>query len=116
VAMVPLASLAALIAMGIGVDFSGQVRAEQELRDVASQCARVGAGQVSVGGAPGPGSALSAAQSCLVALGVEGTVSVTGSSLGVSLRGQYSTAILGIIGIADLPLKAEAAATIREGQ
>ena len=41
-AMVPFASLAAIICVGIGVDFSGQILAEQDARDMASFCARQG--------------------------------------------------------------------------
>lgn len=114
--MVPLASLAALIAVGIGVDFSGQVRAEQALRDTASQCARVGAGQISVGGLPGAGQSMPSAQTCLAHMGLEGVVVADGGSIAVIIRGTYTTTILGIIGIKQLPLKAEASATILEGQ
>jgi len=115
VTMVPLATLAALIAVGIGVDFAGQTVAEQNLRDVATYCARTGASQ-GVLGAQASAIAVSTAYQCLTAQGVTGTVSLTTDSLTVTLTGTYTTRLLTIVGINRLPLTATGSTTIRQGR
>jgi len=109
--MVPLASLAALICVGIGVDFSGQTIAEQDLRDQATFCAQQGAGRATLA-ADATAVAVTTAQQCLTARGLSGTVTRTGSSITVDLTGTYSTKLLTIIGIDHLPVHGTTAVTI----
>ena len=111
--MVPGAALAVLIAMGIGVDFSGQVQAEQSLRDIAGQCARLGTTQISLNQMVNQVAALNSAQACLDRLGVTGQVALSGAGLTVTVQGTYQTKLLGLIGIGQLPVTASAGAVVK---
>ncbi|MCL2784147.1 MAG: hypothetical protein FWD55_01665 [Propionibacteriaceae bacterium] len=114
VTMVPLISFAALICVGIGVDFSGQVTAEQELRDQAWHCARVGAGQIGMT-ANSALAATTAASRCLDDHGLTGTVALTGDSVIVEVSGTYQTKLLTALGINQLPIQAAASSSILQG-
>lgn len=114
--MVPTAALAVLIAMGVGVDFSGQVQAEQTLRDIAGQCARLGATQVGLNHLVNPTLALSTAQGCLASWGVDGHVGLTEGGLTVTLEGTYSTKLLSLVGLRTLPVTATAGAVVGVGR
>ncbi|MDR0284716.1 MAG: hypothetical protein LBI33_07480 [Propionibacteriaceae bacterium] len=107
VAMIPVASLAALICVGIGVDFSGQVAAEQVLRDQASHCARAGATAATLG-ANSEFLALAGAETCLSEGVLVGTARLDGRVLTVELTGTYPTKLLSIIAIDRLPLRGAA--------
>jgi len=109
--MVPLASLAALICVGIGVDFSGQTIAEQDLRDQASHCAREGAVQATTG-AQSTSEAISIAYQCLATQGLTGTVSLAETMLVVEVTGVYKTKLLSIVTIDKLPLRGYASTNI----
>ena len=114
-AMVPVASLAALISIGIGVDFSGQVIAEQQLRDQAAYCARDGA-QLATLKVASTSPAVSRAYECLARIGVSGTVTLVGTTLVVTVSGTYSTKLLTIIAIDRLPLRGTASMEILPGR
>jgi len=115
VAMVPLASLAALICVGIGVDFSGQTIAEQNLRDQAAYCARMG-GQASTVGATNTAQAINAAYQCLSTGGLSGTVGFDGTSITVEVRDTYRTKLLTIVAIDELPVRGRASSDILQGR
>ncbi|MDR0783969.1 MAG: hypothetical protein LBE83_09475 [Propionibacteriaceae bacterium] len=110
-AMVPLAGLAALICVGIAVDFSGRTIEEQNLRDLASSCARVGAQVPGMEELSLLGSVERAYQ-CLDEHGRSGTVTISGDTLTVYLEDIYVTKLLGIIKIDELPIRATASATM----
>jgi len=113
VTMVPGAALAVLIAMGVGVDFTGQVQTEQYLRDVAGQCARQATTQIGLDRQANRVAALAAAQACLSRLGVTGQASLVDGGVTVTVEGTYSTKLLGIIGVATLPATASAGAVVQ---
>ena len=115
VTMVPLASLAALICVGIGVDFSGQTIAEQILRDQVAGCARSSADWVSMTGAPAA-VAMTSANQCLSDHGLGGIVDYSNEWLIVSVNGIYKTRILSIINVRQLPIYATATAGIAQGR
>jgi len=115
VAMVPLASLAALICVGIGVDFSGQAIAEQNLRDQAAYCARQG-GQASTLGAINTAQAIDIAYQCLSSHGLSGTVGFDGTSITVDVRDTYPTKLLTIVAIDELPVHGWASSEILQGR
>jgi len=113
--MVPLASLAVLIAVGIGVDFTGQTTAEQGLRDQAMYCARLGAAGANLT-VTATTTAIATAEKCLVNLHATGTVTRTDTSLIVTVTGTYPTKLLTVIGVDHLPLAGTAAAAINPGR
>jgi hypothetical protein len=115
VAMVPMASLAALLCVGLGVDFSGQTLAEQQLRDQAGYCAREGSNQITMG-ATSTVLAVAQAQNCLARTGTIGTVFLSGRNLVVEVRGSYDTKLLSILMINRLPLKGTATMQIMQGR
>ena len=104
-----VAFFAFMIAIGIGVDFSGHARAEQELRTVAREAARTGAQEASVvidDAKLDPTRAAAAAKRYVHAAGYEGTATVAGgTTVKVRLRDTYSCKFLSIIGIHTLPTK-----------
>ena len=115
VAMVPLASLAALICVGIGVDFSGQTIAEQNLRDQAAYCARVG-GEASTMGATNTAQAVDIAYQCLSTQGLSGTVTSDWTSITVDVHSTYPTKILTIVAVNELPVHGVASSDILQGR
>jgi len=113
--MVPLAGLAALICVGIGVDFSGQTIAEQNLRDQASYCARQGA-QAETLGAVNTIRAVGVAYQCLSSEGLSGTVALDGTAITVDVHDTYPTKLLTIVAINELPVRGVASADILQGR
>ena len=113
--MVPMAALAALICVGIGVDFSGQTIAEQQLRDQAAHCAREGATQATLG-AKSTATAVNLAYQCLSRDGLNGTVTLSGMTLTVDLSGTYETKLLTTIAINSLPIRGISSAEILQGR
>lgn len=91
-----------IVAVGIGVDFSGHAAAAQEAREVAAQAARAATHEVVLTSA-GPqldvGAAKLAARSFAESAGYSADVVVAGESASVTLRGSYETSFLGVIGI-----------------
>ena len=104
-----VAFFAFIVAIGIGVDFSGHARAEQELRTVAREAARTGAqeSRIVIDNAKlDPTRAAAAARRYFHTAGPKGTATVTGGvTVEVRLRGTYSCKFLSIIGIHTLPTK-----------
>ena len=103
-----------IVAVGIGVDFSGHAAAEQEAREVAAQAARAAVHEV-VLTADGPKLDVSAgkraAQGFASAAGYSADVQLSESSgAHVTLRGSYETAFLGIIGIHDIAVEGSGSA------
>jgi len=109
--MVPLVSLAALICVGIGVDFSGQAMAEQELRDQAWHCARIGAGQIGMT-ASSALAASAASYQCLRDQGLSGAVTVEGDFVIVQVSSTYPTKLLTVVAINSLPITATASSSV----
>ena len=115
VTMVPLASLAAIICVGIGVDFSGQTMAEQVLRDQVAGCARSSADWASVIAFPGL-AAVASANQCLSDLGLSGTVAYADDVLTVTSNGVYQTKMLSIVGVSTLATTATATSGVALGR
>ena len=113
--MVPVASLAAMVCVGIGVDFSGQTLAEQDLRDLAAYCAREGAQEILLGASTAFASS-DATYRCLSEYGMTGTVSVSDEAVTVNVTGTYSTQLLTLVAIDQLPIRAAASASILQGR
>lgn len=94
---------ALIIAVGIGVDFSGHAAAQQEAREVAAQAARAAIHEV-VLTADGPrldvAAGKRAARSFGQAAGYAVDVHLTAAAdATVTLTGSYPTSFLGVIGI-----------------
>ena len=92
-----------IVAVGVGVDFSGHAAAEQEAREVAAQAARAAVHEVTLT-ADGPkldvGAGKRAAQRFASAAGYAADVQLSeASGAQVTLSGTYDTSFLGIIGI-----------------
>jgi Flp pilus assembly protein TadG len=106
-----LSSFVMIILVGLAVDLSGQVHAQQRAHDLAAQAARAGGERVQA--APAiqgryvdidTASARAAAQDYLTAAGVDGTVAVAGSTTGramitVHVTDSYQPLFLGLLGI-----------------
>lgn len=108
--------VAFVLVLGVGVDFAGHARAEQEARAVAAEAARAG-GQhllVSDGTVPGASSfrAEAAARDYAAASSFTATVSVGSGAITVEVTGSHRTAFLGIIGIDTLPVRGSGSATV----
>ncbi len=106
---VPLFGLAMMIAAGLAVDLPGQIQAEQQLRDYAESCARVGTHVVRPDMTPDGLQAINATQECLSELGYDGEVTINGGVLVVDAHSVYRTQFLSMIGISDLPVTGQAA-------
>ena len=113
--MVPVAGLAALICLGIGVDFAGQAQAEQDLRDLTAACAREAAAMPPVTASPA-WEALDTALACLERYGLTGNAQLADTSVVVESAGTYQTKLLTIIAINTLPVQARSAVTIHQGR
>ncbi len=114
--------LVALVAlMGLVVDGGSALSAHQSAADEAEQAARAGAGALSVEALRtgslqiDPVAAVTAAEAFTRAAGHPGVASVVGDSVTVQIRYRIPTEVLGLIGIATLPVSAEATAVDVEG-
>jgi Flp pilus assembly protein TadG len=103
-----LASFAMIVLVGLAVDLSGQVYAQQHATNVAAQAARAAGQQVdqtqAIHGTAARAEttrSVAAARAYLASSGLEGTVTVTdgGSTVRVTTRSTYRTKFLSIIGI-----------------
>lgn len=105
-----LASFAMIVLVGLAVDLSGQVYAQQHAQDVARQGARAGGQQVDLSSAihgttPRTSEqAVAAARTYVSASDMEGTVAITngGTTVVVTTSTVYQTKFLSIIGIKSL--------------
>lgn len=113
---VALALVFLIICVGIGVDATGRVAAEQDVRQIAQQAARAGAQQVRLGSGAEPpqlndAAARQAATAYLAASSWKGEVTVSGTTVIVRVTGgEYRTKFLSIIGINSLAVSAESSA------
>lgn len=107
-----------VLVVGLVVDSSGKYQASQNAQMTAASAARAGtnaiAGQAVVDGTLqlNGSAAQVAAQNYLTAAGLEGTVSVVGDTITVSVEDTYTTRFLSIIGINSLPVGATSSARI----
>ncbi|MFE5292341.1 pilus assembly protein TadG-related protein [Isoptericola sp. NPDC056618] len=115
-----LGAFVMIVVVGMAVDLSGQVLAQQHARDVAQQAARAG-GQAVVasdalrgtGVAIDPAAAGAAARSYASTTGVVVTdVAVAGDLVVVSTTDSYKPKFLGIIGIRAMPVSGEGEARV----
>ncbi|MGV8910695.1 MAG: pilus assembly protein TadG-related protein [Propionicimonas sp.] len=114
-----LAAFCMIVMVGIAVDFGGQAVAEQRARTIAAQAARA-AGQelqldaVTRAGRPvtDTNRAISAATSFLSQAGQNGTASVAGTTITVTVTGSYQCVFLSIIGISSLPVSGTSTAEV----
>ena len=116
-----LTSIAVMtLLVGLAVDLSGQVHAQQRARNVAAQAARA-AGQ-ELRAAPAvegqylavdPARARTAAGRFLAAAGVEGTTTVVnGNEIEIRVTDSYTPQFLSILGINELPVSGTASARL----
>ncbi|MDO5092823.1 MAG: pilus assembly protein TadG-related protein [Propionibacteriaceae bacterium] len=106
---VTAALLGFILAVGLGVDFAGHARAQQEARAVAAEAARAGGQQLSLTDGrliPEVGSAVRAAQTYVAASRFSGAVRVHDGEIEVTVTGQYSCLFLSMIGVRTLPVEA----------
>jgi Flp pilus assembly protein TadG len=106
-----LASFAMIVLVGVAVDLSGQVYAQQHARDIAAQAARTAGQQIDaslgvrgIGAQTNTAQAIAAAKSYIAAAGMEGDASVTGGGTTITVRvvDTYETKFLSIIGLTSL--------------
>lgn len=105
-----------MLAIGIGVDFSGHARASQHARSIAREAARAGGQEVQVvvdeARLDRP-AAIRAAERHIATAGYSGSATVTGgTTVETTVRGTYECRFLSIIGIWELPLEERAEATL----
>lgn len=115
-----LASFVMVVLVGLAVDLSGQVHAQQRARDAAAQAARTGGQQLNAPSAirglgttvNGP-QAVAAAKTYLSAAGVQGSVSmVNGTTLVVNTSDIYQPKFLSIIGLRSMKVTGSAEARV----
>jgi Flp pilus assembly protein TadG len=106
-----LASFVMIVLVGVAVDLSGQVYAQQHARDIAAQAARTAGQQIDasrgvrgIGAQTNTAQAIAAATSYIAAAGMEGDASITGggTTITVSVVDTYETKFLSIIGLTSL--------------
>nr|WP_229749462.1 pilus assembly protein TadG-related protein [Flexivirga endophytica] len=117
------ASVMMVILVGLAVDLTGQVHAEQRARDVAAQAARAAGEQVTANSAirgdtlsVNTTQAAAAAEQYLAAAGVHGSVTVHGSTLTVTTHDQYATKFLSVIGLNSFPVTGHSTAHLERVQ
>ncbi len=111
-----LITLVLILVIGITVDLTGQVNAQQRAHDIAQQAARAAANQVQAtqamtGLTPtvDTGQAQAAAAGYLSAAGVTGTVTITGpTTLQVHVSYVYQPKFLGAFGMGPKPVSGDA--------
>ena len=106
-----VASFVMIVLVGVAVDLSGQVYAQQHARDIAAQAARTAGQQIDasrgvrgIGAQTNTAQAIAAAKSYIAAAGMEGDASITGggTTITVSVVDTYETKFLSIIGLTSL--------------
>ena len=106
-----LASFVMIVLVGVAVDLSGQVYAQQHARDIAAQAARTAGQQIvavqgvrGVGAQTNPTQAIAAAKAYLDAAGISGDATITGGgrTITVTVTDFYETKFLSIIGVQSL--------------
>ena len=103
-----LASFVMIVLVGVAVDLSGQVYAQQHARDIASQAARTAGQQIDAaqgvrgaGAQTNPTLAVAAAKAYIVAAGMSGDAAMTagGTTITVTVVDTYETKFLAIVGL-----------------
>jgi Flp pilus assembly protein TadG len=116
-----LASVVMVVLVGVAVDLTGQVHAQQRAYDVAAQAARTAGQQVDaaegvrgISARTNPGQALAAVRAYIEAAGMSGEASITagGTSIEVTVSDTYETTFLSIIGISTLRVTGTAQARV----
>lgn len=115
-----LSSFVMVVLVGLAVDLTGQVHAQQRARDVAAQAARIGGQQLNasqavrgLGAQASPTQAVRAAQLYLNASDVSGTVGiVNGTTLVVSTSDIYQPKFLSIVGLGNMRVSGKAEARL----
>jgi Flp pilus assembly protein TadG len=115
-----MASFVMIVVVGLAVDLTGQVYAQQRARDIAAQAARTGGQQIDsplavrgIAAQIDPAQAVAAAQAYLSAAGVKGTVSIdNGQTLTVTDSDTYQPKFLSIIGLSGMPVTGKATVRI----
>lgn len=113
--------VAILILAGVTLDGGGRVQTMQEALSIAQSAARSGTnaatGQSMNGDAfdLNPGMAIAAAESYLSQAGVDGTVTIDGDTVTVTVTTTYETRLINMIGITELPVTATASAELVSG-
>ena len=114
---VAVLSLALFALIGLVVDGGRAVAAQSAATGTAEQAARLGADQISVEAirsgtvAIDPSAAAKAVASYLRAVGATGAVTIAGQRVSVHIQSSEPTVILGIIGVVQLEVSANASAT-----
>lgn len=107
-----------ILALGLGVDFSGRTFAEQQAREVAAEAARRGAQQLTItpdGAVVDRDQAKTAAAAYLRGFSQQlSDVTATSHSVEVALTDSYRTVFLGLIGVYELPFRVTAEAGVIE--
>lgn len=113
-------SFVLIIGVGVAVDLTGQVHAQQHARDVAHQAARTGGQQLigseavrGLGVHTDPYQAAQAARAYLAEAGVAGTVSVHGGdTVVVQTSDVYQTKFLSFVGLSSMRVTGEGTARV----
>lgn len=115
-AIIVLFTLALLSVAGLVIDGGYALGAKREAMNEAEQAARVGADALNVAGLRDgvaqvdPDRAVTAVQAYLNQVGANGTVTVNGGEVTVTVTGQQDTKILSAVGVSNIPVKATATA------
>ena len=115
-----LASFVMIVLVGLTVDLTGQVHAQQRARDIAAQAARAGGEQVNAAPAirglsatVNASQAVNAARAYLASSGMEGSVNLSnGTTLTVSTSDTYQTKFLSIVGLSGMRVSGSAEARL----
>ena len=112
-----LASFAMVVLVGLAVDLSGQVYAQQRAHDVAVSAARTAGQQVDAAAAvrglaaqTNTVAAVGAARTYVATAGMSADAAVTGggTTITVTVHAAYATKFLAVMGIHELPVTAHA--------
>ena len=115
-----LATIAMVVCVGIAVDLSGDVHAQQRATDLAAQAGRAAGEQVAAapairGNTPtvDPAAATRAATTYLARAGVTGTITFrSGNVIDVTVHGTYTPLFLSMIGIRHLTVTGHSTARL----
>ncbi|SJM55912.1 pilus assembly protein TadG-related protein [Agrococcus casei] len=111
-----------IVTAGLVFDAAAQTQAKSEAAQIAAGAAR--AGTSALGGqltdptdySFAPGQAQAAAESYLTQSGVDGTVTVAGGTITVTVNNPIDTTFVSLIGINELPASATSAAELITGE
>lgn len=114
------ASFVMMVLVGLAVDLGGQVHAKERAHDIAAEAARTAGEQVQAAPAiegqyvaVDTAAAEKAAQEYLAAVGVTGTVTITGDdTITVRVTSVYTPTFLSVVGIGNLTVTGTASARL----